>query len=332
MDNDDLMFMVIIGGGVIAAAIALFVFVSPYLSGEAGAEKRMTAVAASKPRASKARTAVDVTQNRKNKVAETLQAIEDQQKARDRPTLRTRLLRAGLDVSPNAFWVASVICGVVVGVVTYFGAPNMPIALPIAAGFIGVLGLPRWILNKMISRRQNKFLAEFANAIDVIVRGVKSGLPLSECLNIIARESPDPVGPEFKTVVEESRLGVPLGEAFERLMARVPLAETRFFAIVIGIQQSAGGNLSEALGNLSGVLRDRRTMQMKVKALSAEARASAMVLGSLPFIVMTLIYVTTPAYIMFLFTRTFGHFLLAGAAFWMTCGLLIMRKMINFKF
>ena len=164
------------------------------------------------------------------------------------------------------------------------------------------------------------------------MRGVKSGLPLNECLNIIARESPDPIGPEFKTVIEESRVGVTLGESFARMITRVPLPEVRFFAIVISIQQAAGGNLSEALGNLSGVLRDRRTMQMKVKALAAEAKASAMVLASLPFLVMLLVYLTTPAYIGYLFNRTMGNFLLAGAAMWMTCGLLVMRKMINFKY
>jgi tight adherence protein B len=116
------------------------------------------------------------------------------------------------------------------------------------------------------------------------------------------------------------------------MMKRTPLPEVKFFAIVIGIQQQAGGNLSEALGNLSGVLRDRKRMQMKVKAMSAEAKASAMVLGSLPFVVMCMVYVTTPAYISLLFTTKWGQFLLLAAAVWMTCGLLVMKKMINFKF
>ena len=193
-------------------------------------------------------------------------------------------------------------------------------------------GLPRWILNKLVSRRQNAFLEEFANAVDVIVRGVKSGLPLNECLNIIARESPDPIGPEFKEVVDQSRVGVPLNECFERMMNRMPLAEVRFFSIVISIQQSAGGNLSEALGNLSGVLRDRKTMAAKVKALSAEAKASAGVLGSLPPIVMMLVYITTPAYISLLWQKQMGMFLSLAGLFWMFCGIMVMRKMINFKF
>ena len=192
--------------------------------------------------------------------------------------------------------------------------------------------VPRWFVARLTKRRQTKFIDEFANAIDVIVRGVKSGLPLPECLGIIARESPQPVAGEFTDLVEQQRVGVPLGEAFERMMTRMPLPEVRFFAIVIAIQQQAGGNLSEALGNLSGVLRDRKRLQAKVRALSAEAKASAAVLGALPFIVMILVYITTPAYITLLWTTRFGQFLLACAGVWMTGGVLVMRKMINFKY
>jgi tight adherence protein B len=202
----------------------------------------------------------------------------------------------------------------------------------VAVLFVGAFGLPRWIVNRMMKRRQNKFLDEFANSIDVIVRGVKSGLPLNECLNIIARESPSPIKEEFKEVVEQQRVGVPLGECFERMMARMPLPEVNFFAIVIAIQAQAGGNLSEALGNLAGVLRDRKRMQAKVRALSAEAKASAGVLAALPFMVMTMVYLSTPSYIKILFTAKMGQFMLLCAAIWMICGILVMKKMINFKY
>nr|HPG89338.1 type II secretion system F family protein [Hyphomicrobium sp.] len=170
------------------------------------------------------------------------------------------------------------------------------------------------------------------NAIDVVVRGVKSGLPLNECLHVIARESLEPLAGEFREVVEQQRLGVTLGEALDRMCDRLPLAEVRFLAIVIGIQQQAGGNLSEALSNLSGVLRDRFRMQMKIKALSAEAKASAMVLASLPPGVMCMVYLTSPDYIMPLFTTMMGQFMIALGACWMLTGVLVMRKMINFKF
>jgi tight adherence protein B len=187
-------------------------------------------------------------------------------------------------------------------------------------------------LSKLIKRRQRKFQSSLANAIDIIVRGVKSGLPLNECLQIIARESPQPIAGEFRYVIEQMRVGVPLGEALDRLMERMPLSEVKFLAIVIGIQQQAGGNLSEALGNLSGVLRDRLRMELKVKALSAEAKSSAAVLGSLPPGVMFMTYLSSPDYIMPLFSTTAGNLFLLIGGFWMLCGILVMKKMINFKF
>ena len=225
----------------------------------------------------------------------------------------------------------SLISGIATTALCFIMFPTAPIAAPIA-GFVGALGLPRWYLSHSTKRRQTKFLKEFANAIDVIVRGVKSGLPLNECLGIIARESPEPIGSEMQQVVEQQRVGIPLGECLDRLMDRVPLPEVKFFAVVIAIQAQAGGNLSEALGNLSGVLRDRVRLQMKVKALSAEAKASAGVLAALPPVVGTLVYLTSPTYVAMLWTTKTGQFLLLLSAFWMFCGIMVMRKMINFKF
>jgi tight adherence protein B len=209
---------------------------------------------------------------------------------------------------------------------------GVPMMGAIAAAFIGGFGLPRWILNKLVKRRQNKFLAQLANALDVIVRGIKSGLPLNECVQVIARESPEPLASEFREIVEQQRMGVALAEGLERMCLRMPLTESRFLAIVIAIQQQAGGNLSEALSNLASVLRDRQSLALKVKALSAEAKASALVLSSLPPGVMTLVYLSSPDYISPLFHDPVGHFLVAFGATWMLTGVLIMRKMINFKF
>jgi len=262
----------------------------------------------------------------------TIFQLEAREKAREKTTMRLRLQRAGLDITPRAFWIASAGCGLLVALCIWLSAPNLPVIVPLLGAFVGAFGVPRWFVARLTKRRQTKFIDEFANAIDVIVRGVKSGLPLPECLAIIARESPQPVAGEFTDLVEQQRVGVPLGEAFERMMTRMPLPEVRFFAIVIAIQAQAGGNLSEALGNLSGVLRDRKRLQAKVRALSAEAKASAAVLGALPFIVMILVYITTPAYISLLWTTRFGQFLLACAGVWMMGGVLVMRKMINFKY
>ena len=279
-----------------------------------------------------ANATVDAANNRKRQVAESLKVIDERRKAQEKVTLRMRLERAGLEMEPRNFWIASAVCGAVMTIAVFIAAPELNPLVTIMIGFVGTFGVPRFVVNFLVKRRQKKFLDNFANSIDIIVRGVKSGLPLNECLNIIAREAADPINTEFKTVVDQQRLGVPLQECFDRMMARVPLAEVRFFGIVIAIQQQAGGNLSEALGNLSSVLRDRKRMTQRVKALSAEATASAAVLASLPFMVTLLVYVTTPAYISLLFQKSFGNFLLLCSLFWMSCGLFVMKKMINFKY
>lgn len=321
-------------GAIIAlsAAVVIYLVIYPMVSGDAQAEKRIQGVTENRTKRHARVAREEEVSNRRKQVADTLRDLEERQKAREKLSLRIRLERAGLDITTRAFWIASFVFGAIVGVGVFISTPGMSPFVSVAAAFVSTFGLPRFFLAQKIKWRQNKFLDEFANAIDVIVRGVKSGLPLNECMGIIARESPSPLKEEFQELVEQQRVGIPLSECFERMMARVPLPEVKFFAIVIGIQAQAGGNLSEALGNLSGVLRDRKRMAGKVKALSAEAKASAAVLGSLPFIVMMMVYVTTPNYIGILFSTKVGQFLLLAAGGWMTCGLLIMRKMINFKY
>ena len=202
----------------------------------------------------------------------------------------------------------------------------------IGIGFAVGLGLPRWLLGFTINRRKKAFSKEFANAIDVIVRGVKAGLPLNECLKIIANETAEPVGPEFRQIVEGLKVGVTLEDGLKRMYDRMPIAEVNFFQIVLTIQQKTGGNLSEALGNLSSVLRDRKRLHGKIQALSSEAKASAGIIGSLPMVVMGLVYFTTPEYIALLFTERFGNFLLLCCAGWMSVGIFVMKKMIDFKY
>jgi tight adherence protein B len=166
----------------------------------------------------------------------------------------------------------------------------------------------------------------------VIVRGVKAGLPLIDCIKVIAVEAQEPVRSEFQQIVEDQTLGMPLAEAVARLPERIPLAEANFFAIVIIIQSRSGGSLSEALGNLSKVLRDRKKMDAKIRAMSAEAKSSAGIIGSLPIVVAVLVYFTSPDYILLLFQTTTGNIVLAGSGLWMLMGILVMRKMINFDF
>jgi tight adherence protein B len=192
--------------------------------------------------------------------------------------------------------------------------------------------MPLWLLKFLKKRREAKFLAAFPDAVDVIVRGVKAGLPLLESLRVILHDAPEPLKGEMRGILELQAVGVPLGEACGKLYEHIPVAEANFFAIVIGIQQRAGGNLSEALGNLSRVLRDRKKMKAKIQAMSMEAKASAMIIGALPLGVMTLVYITSPQYIELLWTQPMGRVMLAGSAVWMSMGVLVMRKMINFDF
>jgi len=315
-----------------AAAGLVYAFAYPYFSGQRKTEKRVKNVTESRANRTARVAQMEQSAQRKRAVADTLKEIEERQQKKARVSLRLRLVRAGLDITNQTFWMLSAGCGAMLAVALFIAMPTVPILGLLAVAMIGALGVPRWILGFLIKRRQNKFVGEFANAIDIIVRGVKSGLPLNECLGIIARESPEPIRGEFQELVDQQRVGVPLAECFDRMMNRVPIPEVRFFAIVIAIQQQAGGNLSEALGNLSGVLRDRRQLAAKVQAMSAEAKASAMVLGALPFAVMSMVYITTPNYMTVLWTEKIGQFMLLGAALWMSCGIFVMKKMINFKY
>ncbi|MEM9740363.1 MAG: type II secretion system F family protein [Pseudomonadota bacterium] len=252
----------------------------------------------------------------------------------------SRLEQAGLDIPVATFWVASVILGLTAAILAYLsGADGATVSgmelrsrpvIIFAAGFAGFLGVPRFLLGVLAGMRNKKLTNQFADAIDIIVRGVKSGLPLNECLQIIARESPTPLSDEFRQLSDNIRMGNTIEQALTKFYRRVPLPEVNFFVIVLNIQSKAGGNLSEALGNLSGIIRQRKMMREKIKAMSSEAKASAMIIGSLPFAVGGMVYMTTPDYVMQLFTTSTGHSFLAGGGFWMFLGIMVMRNMINF--
>ncbi|WP_029350522.1 type II secretion system F family protein [Bosea sp. 117] len=315
----------------LAAGGVAYVFIFPLLSGERAAEQRKQEVAFADGAVRRTkRGAVDPSVTRRQQVEESLKELEARRANANRPPLQVRIGQAGLEWSKTRFIVVSVLLGlgvllvgVVLGWPIYIAGP-----LAFSAGF----GLPRWMLGHLKKKREYQFLQEFPNAIDVVVRGVKSGLPLGDCIRIIASESQEPVRSEFRRIVETQALGIPLADACVKLFERVPLAETSFFGIVVSIQSKAGGNLAEALGNLSRVLRDRRKMREKIRAVSMEAKASAAIIGSLPIIVMLLVYLSTPSYIALLWTEPLGRVMLAGSAVWMFCGIMVMRKMINFDF
>ncbi len=247
-----------------------------------------------------------------------------------RVSLAGKLKQAGLSTSVRTFWIISAVMGVVALLLALLFSGNFLIAA--GAAVIFGLGLPRWVVGFLAKRRVKKFSSHFADAVDVIVRGIKSGLPVHDCFKIIARESPAPLGPEFQLLVEGMGVGLTLPQALEKMYERMPTPELRFFTIVIGIQQKTGGNLAEALGNLSTVLRARKMMGEKIKALSSEATASAGIIGSLPPAVMILVSITTPAYMAKLFTEPRGQFMLLIAVLMMSMGVFVMKRMISFKF
>jgi len=303
----------------------------------AAATKRVKAVAGARTVDRRKQAVEMAAMKRRQTTQEALKdlAASEQQSRRRRLSVKGMIAQAGMNLSLTMYWVYSGIAGLVLsltGFIILAGDP--PKALIAAAmGFvIGLLGLPRWMLGMAVAGRQKKFGSQLADAIDIIVRGVKSGLPLNQCLRIIAAETPEPLRSEFQHLCDAQTMGVPLDQALQRLYDRMPLPEVNFFTIVLIIQQKTGGNLSESLGNLSTVLRARKLMGEKVKALSAEAKASAMIIGALPLMVMGMVYLTRPGYIMILFTEPAGHLVLLGSAVMMGMGTLVMQRMVNFKF
>jgi len=311
-------------------AITLGGFAFALTGGDEKTQKRVAAVA--KPAGNvRARGVSQDTGPKRKNVAALLKDVEKNRAAKqERPTMRRRLEQAGFPkTEPRTFWIICAIAALVAAGIAMLTRQNALVV--VAAMFVVGLGLPRWVLGFLTNRRKKKFTENFATAIDVIVRSVRSGLPTSEALRIVAREVPNPVGSEFHNLVESLKVGVTLDQAMKRMMESMPTAEVGFFTIVMTIQSKSGGNLSEALGNLAAVLRDRKRLQGKIKAMSSEAKASAAIIGSLPPGVMGIVYLTTPAYIAKLFTERAGNLMLAGCVIWMSLGIMVMRKMINFK-
>ena len=305
-----------------------WVFVYPLLSGEKKAESRRASIARNEPAA--ARQVEKTQRSRREQVEGSLKELEARRQKDKKVSIGTRLMQAGLDWTPQKFWIISGVLGAVAFGLAIMSSGNMlaAVGLAFAAGF----GLPRWGVGYLKKRREKAFLKALPDAVDVIVRGIKAGLPLFNSIKVVAADAPEPLRSEFLSIIETQAIGMPLGEACGRLYDRMPVPEANFFGIVVAIQQKSGGNLSEALGNLSKVLRDRKKMAEKIQAMSMEAKASAGIIGSLPPAVMLLVYLSTPDYIALLWTHPTGQVMLVACALWMTCGVLVMKKMINFDF
>ena len=304
-----------------------WVFVYPFLSGEKKAELRRAAVAKSEPAA--ARQADKNQRSRREQVEGSLKELEARSSEKKVP-LSSRLTQAGLDWSPRKFMILSAVLAAACFAITMLAGGGLIGATGLA--FAAGLGLPRWGLNFLKKRREKKFLRALPDAVDVIVRGIKAGLPLFESIKVVATDAPEPLKSEFLAIIETQAIGMPLGDACARLFERMPVPEANFFGIVVSIQQKSGGNLSEALGNLSKVLRDRKKMGEKIQAMSMEAKASAGIIGALPPLVMVLVYLSSPDYISLLWTHPMGQLMLVASAMWMSAGIFVMKKMINFDF
>ena len=311
----------------VAVGGVAWVFVYPILSGERKAEQRMANVAKPEPTA---RAARGPQKSRRDVIENTLKEFDERNKKSRSVPLSVRIAQAGLSWSKRQYFIISAGIGMAVFVFGLLTGGGLIVAGTL--GFAGALGMPRWMLSFLKKRRESKFLDAFPDAVDIIVRGVKAGLPLLDCMKMITMEAPEPINSEFRAIVETQAIGMPLGEASGKLYERMPVPEANFFGIVISIQQRSGGNLAEALGNLSRVLRDRKKMKAKIQAMSQEAKASAGIIGALPLAVMTMVYITSPDYISLLWTEPLGRVMLAASAVWMSMGIMVMKKMINFDF
>ncbi len=311
-----------VGLAALAAGGVGYVALMPLLSNERRAAQRRKSLGTAKVSVDRA-TAL----NRRDQVAKSLKEIE----ARKKPgkiSLEVRLARAGLDWSREKFFAVAAVMALVFALLVFVVTGELLAAL--GGLFVGGFGLPLWMLSLLQKRRIKKFVAELPNAIDVVVRGIRSGIPLGDCLRIISREAEEPLRSEFRVVIEAQAVGIPLSDAILRMYERVPVTDVNFFAVVIGIQAKSGGNLSEALSNLSRVLRERKKMVGKVQAMSMEAKASGVIIAALPFVVALLTYLSSPDYVSLLWTTTVGKLALLVSAFWMSLGIFSMKKMISF--
>lgn len=245
-------------------------------------------------------------------------------------SLRARLERTGYTISLTRYFLLCVLTALFAsGVVLLL--LGLPPVMALAAGVgLGWL-IPRMVVGYLAGRRMGQFLQELPDAIDVIVRGLKSGMPVTEMIGTVAKDFEGPVGEEFRRVAASIHIGNAIDEALWETAARIDLPEFNFLAISIGVQRETGGNLTETLRNLSDLLRKRQQMRLKVKALSSEARASAYIVGSLPLIMMALIYFLNPEYITKLFVDSRGQMMLGAAFLSQGLGAAVMAKMVKFK-
>jgi tight adherence protein B len=272
----------------------------------------------------------DIKEQRNADLSKKLNSVEDDtNKKKEKITIKEKIMQAGMEISVQKFWIGSVIsCIVLTLLVKFMGASPF---VTLMAAIIGLLGLPRFFLNIKIGKRQKKFMEDFPDALESMMRLLKAGMPISEAIKMVAREFEGPMGEEMERIFDQQKIGIPLPEAVLEASKRMPLTEMQMFATAIAIQTQTGSSLSEVLQNLASVIRSRFKLARKVKALSSEAKASAMIIGALPLVVAGGMWFVNRPYIELLFIDPTGKFLLGCAVGWMCVGVFVMKQMINFK-
>jgi tight adherence protein B len=243
--------------------------------------------------------------------------------------LRLRLAQTGKKWTMKQYLSAS--GGLAFVIMALLWLKGAPLYLALFAGLLVGAGLPHMIINFLINKRVKDFTAHFPDAIELLVRGLKSGLPVGETLNVVAKEIPGPVGIEFKMVTEKIKIGKTMEDALQETADRLGTAEFQFFVITLAIQRETGGNLAETLANLADVLRKRSQMKLKIRAMSSESKASAYIVGSLPFFVFGMVWTVNQKYLEGFFYEP--RLIIAGiiGAVWMSIGVFIMAKMVSFE-
>lgn len=317
-----ILIIVLIGMGMIAAII---------LNQKSEERRRTLSVIRGQNAADSRADAKGAQDRRRAEIAKKLKEQQNEKGKKKGKKISTKdlLMQAGLKISPRQYWLRSLIFALVMSVLAFWMTKTPFVVLMMFV--TAFLGLPKMFVNWKIARRQKKFLMEFADALEAMVRLLKAGMPVTEAISMVGREFTGPVGEEMAYIYDAQKVGMPLYEAVAECARRMPLPEVQMFATGIAIQAQTGASLSEILLNLAGVIRARFKLKRKVKALSSEAKASAMIIGSLPVVVGGGMYAINPDQVGVLFTDPFGRVLLAGAVIWMGLGVLVMKMMINFK-
>lgn len=313
----------------LAVAALLLALATPLIEARAQRRRRLVSALGGTRGEAGPGTAGGQQSTRRSAIEKTLKEIEERaahNNRRRRPGLDQALREAGLTWTPIGYRILNLAVAVGAFLASSAFGPVAMVAIALTAGLM----LPHFYVALLRKRRLAAFAAGFPDVIDLIVRGVRAGRPLADCLVLVASDSEEPIRSEFRLVVEDQSVGVPIHEAVDRLARRVPLQEVGFLAIVVAIQNRAGGNLTEALGNLSTVLRGRKQLHAKVKAMSAEAKTSAGIIGSLPIIVAGLVQLTSPEYLAILYQTNLGIMVIVACLGWMSIGVFVMRQMINF--